>query len=353
MASIVTKWCQPGKEQYSIELLDQLDPHEKSLMKVAEKNKNKEGKNIPSQIVINHFTQQYPRPKWLRGPWSIDYLVGDTPNGIMRIYNLHDSHLLPEKCGKGTMDANNWIIQVLQSADVFVDVFVESAPPIRTFFGSEYQEETLKLRPGSLSNLVKRLGSCIREREDCPAPNTRIHGVDVRQIGRVLQAEIREAYPDPETSDATLEESIPEVINMAVGIFASVKMQKQIQDLPKCIFEKLIGKFTENLRDCLLNINDSDMTYRNQIASLTICIGSVLMDIYLLGRLFKTFDTTEERGKTSHVSNAIIYTGADHAAEYRDLLESCGFRVVFENSSSGYKDQCVDISEMPYPLFRG
>ncbi len=70
MAEIVTKWCQPGKNQYSIDLLEQLDPYQKSLMKVAERNKDKKGKDIPSRIVINYFTQQYPQPKWLRGPWQ-------------------------------------------------------------------------------------------------------------------------------------------------------------------------------------------------------------------------------------------------------------------------------------------
>ena len=76
------------------------------------------------------------------------------------------------------------------------------------------------------------------------------------------------------------------------------------------------------------------------------------MDVYLMGRLFKTFDTTKERGQPDRVHNAIIYTGLRHAAEYRDILESCGFRVAFENRSSGHKDQCVDVGEMQYPLFR-
>ena len=67
MVSIVTRWCQPGEDRYSIDLLEKLEPHRESLMKVAEKNKDKKGKDIPSRIVINYFSEQYPKPKWLRG----------------------------------------------------------------------------------------------------------------------------------------------------------------------------------------------------------------------------------------------------------------------------------------------
>jgi hypothetical protein len=354
MASVVTKWCQPGKDRYSIDLLEQLDPYQKSLMEVAEKNKDKKGRDIPSRIVINYFTQQYPQPKWLRGPVQLEYLVGKTDNGIMRIYNLHDSHVRPEKCKKGTMMANEWIIKVIKSADVFIDVFIESAPPIKTFFGGKkYKEHEYELHPGALSDLVKELNQCITQREDCPAPNSRIHGVDVRQIGRTLQKQIGKAYPDPETSNTPFEEAILRVINLSVEIFASVKMQKEIRDLPKCIFKKLVEKFRENLKNCLLEINIPEIVYADRIKSLTMCIGGILMDIYLLGRLFKTFDVSGEKGHPDRVHNAIIYTGFHHAIEYKRILTSCGFEVVFENQSSGDEKQCVNISEMPYPLFRG
>jgi len=353
MASIVEKWCQPGKEQYSIELLEKLEPYQKSLMKVAEKNKDIPSKDIPSRIVINHFARRYPRPTWLRGPWLVDYLVGKTPGGIVKVYNLHDAHVHPKKCGEGSMMASEWIIRVLKSADVFVDVFIETAPPVKTFFGGKkYKEYEYELRPGALADLVKELNQCITQKEDCPAPNSRIHGVDVRQIGRVLQKQIEKAYPDPETSDISFDEAVLRVIDLSVEIFASVKMQKQVRDSDKCIFEKLVKKFRESLKDCLLEINMPAIVYADRIKSLTMCIGGVLMDIYLLGRLFKTFDASKEKGQPGGVHNAIIYTGLHHAIEYKRILTSCGFEVVFEGRSSGDEDQCVDVSEMPYPLFR-
>nr|QBK85973.1 MAG: hypothetical protein LCMAC101_05680 [Marseillevirus LCMAC101] len=351
MASTVTKWCQPGKEQYSIDLLDKLKPHEKSLMKVAEKNKGKKGKDIPSRIVINYFTKKYPRPTILQGPWQLEYLVGETPNGIMRVYNLYDTHLLPKKCGKGMMKADEWIIGVLKSADVFVDVFVETAIPSKTFFGRKYIPIKHESRPGALTDFIKKTDTCVKQKKQCPAPNSRIHGVDVRQIGYALEKQIRLAYPD-EIDDVT-NKVARNLINMSVKILSSTKMQKEIEDLPKCVFTKLIEKFTDNLEKCLLDINKPSMPYKTRIESLWMCIGSILMDTYLLGRLFKTFDVSRERGQPDRVHNAIIYTGSDHSVVYRDVLKSCGFNVVFKNKSSGVKNQCVNIRKMPYPLFRG
>jgi len=353
MASIVAKWCQPGKKQYSAELLDELRPYKKSLMKVAEKNKNKKGRDIPSQIVINHFTKEYPRPKWLRGPVRVDYLVGKTPHGIMRVYNLYDVHDKPKKCGKGMMKADQWIIDVLKSADVFVDVFVEAVIPSKTFFGRKYQPIDHRLNPGILADFIKETGVCIKQKKQCPAPNSRIHGADVRVIGQSLQDQIEKAYPD-KTGRKAGNKAARRLIDMSVKILSSAKMQKETKDLPKCIYTKLIEYFAVDLKKRLLHINKTSMSYKERVEYLWKNIGKILMDVYLLGRLFKTFDTTKERGYPNRVHNAIIYSGGHHSRVYRNILEFCGFKVVFKNKSEGGdEDQCVDISKMPYPLFRG
>ena len=189
MATTITKWCHSGKDQYDIELLEELNPHRKSLMEVAEKHKNEKGKNIPSWMIINHFTKKYPHLDLLEGPIQIEYLVGETPNGILRIYNIHDWHRQPEKCNNGNMRVNEWILQVLKSADVFVDVFLEDSPPMKTFFGDDYSAFDYEFGKGTLHDIVMSLRDCIREKKNCPAPNARIHGVDVRTVGNVLKSQ--------------------------------------------------------------------------------------------------------------------------------------------------------------------
>ena len=98
----------------------------------------------------------------------------------------------------------------------------------------------------------------------------------------------------------------------------------------------------------------------------------LIMDIYLLARLFRTFnvDSKDKRKHPSNVQNAIIFAGGIHATNYEIFLQQVGFEEVYSvgNFRSDFNDvarymngdppfrsdkehQCLDISNMPNPLF--
>jgi hypothetical protein len=364
MALIIEKWCQPGNDRYSIELLEQLEPYQKSLMEVAEENKDKKGKEIPCRMIINHFTQEYPLIKTLLGPYQINYMVGNTPCGTLRIYNLHDFHAEPRCSGPYPMRANTWILEILKSADVFVDLFIESSPPDLKGFYEEGPYSKMPPLPvdgyGTMVSLILQLDKCIREKTSCPVPNARIHGINVRVMGNALRYHIAQMYPEPPlTSEGKLPDVPDEVMiklkYMAETIINSKKMKKQLRDCPECICDQFS---TDNInKKITFAVSQSNryQIYKDRVNWIYVTVGGIIMDVYFLGRLFRKFDTSKERGKPDRVQNAIIYSGGAHAVTYESILNDCGFKTIFSKGSrrvEGPQSQCLDIFDIPRPFFR-
>ena len=184
MADIVYLWFNSEKEKYSPDLIDQLNEYKNSLLPIAEKNKDKKGKNIPSTMIINHFTKSYPHPKVLVGAYKLEYFVGESPNGKIRIYNLYDEHKILFKHNKEHMFVSDWIIEILKNSDVFIDVFLEYDIP--------FKGHNLKKRPswyynqGELTKTIGILEDCMIHKKGCPTPNSRVHGADVRKRQEII-----------------------------------------------------------------------------------------------------------------------------------------------------------------------
>ena len=94
------------------------------------------------------------------------------------------------------------------------------------------------------------------------------------------------------------------------------------------------------------------------------------MDIYLLSRLFRSFNV-ENISHPYTLDNAIIFAGGIHTTTYEIFLQRLGFDEVYAkgNFESNYDDiteylsgsnkkkylnkeiQCLDINDLPRPLF--
>ena len=369
MAKVITKWCSSGKDQYSVRLIDQLDDYQDSLLPIAKKNqRKKKSAAIPSRMIINHFKNPYPRPNYIEGVNGFSYLKGNSNHGPLNVYILYDVHKVSTDCENSKVanwqPVNEWIMDVLQSSDVFVDVFLESSWRARQFFGENYVPRVSKSIPGTLAQTVDQLHECLFDQK-CSAPNIRVHGVDIRGLGRNLKTQISDIVQS-EKFDTTKWHSLKKKIKkMIVDIIETEKMKKEMKDAPACIKKILIKSVDGRLEYFKPMIEHALNFYMSLIPTINMIGGAIIMDIYALSRLFKRFNIQQkDRGMPDIISNVIIYTGGVHSEYYKTTLKQCGFDVVFDNSPTAdhmasistmeYVDDklCVDVRKLPYPLFR-
>ena len=363
MAEIIRRWCSSEKEKYSPDLIDKLDEYENELLPIARKNKNRKGKKIPSTMIINHFTKSYPRPKVLLGPYKLEYLTGNTPNGKLRIYNLHDYHRHITKKNKEHMFASEWILETLKNSDVFIDVFLEYDIP--------FKGHNLKKRPswyynqGELTKTIGILEDCMIHKKGCPTPNSRVHGADVRKRQEIISEfeKIIRRNKGEKLTKSTVK-SLREYIH---NILQTKKIKKQFINTPDCIrneiFNIIDNRFLEELEK--IKHISSDEILEDTGAIIGSSIGVILMDAYLLGRLFRKFDIRpSDKGMSENIQNVIIYAGGEHSEFYTKVLQKCGFKLKYSVGVTGktidyalqkgelIKYMTLDISNIPYPLFR-
>ena len=72
-------------------------------------------------------------------------------------------------------------------------------------------------------------------------------------------------------------------------------------------------------------------------------IGSRIMDVYGLGRMFRNFKNDKK------ISNIIVYTGEYHSEFYRKVLKNLGFD---EIKAKKKYNRCLDVKELKQPFFR-
>lgn len=93
--------------------------------------------------------------------------------------------------------------------------------------------------------------------------------------------------------------------------------------------------------------NDAQSTIY-EIAGIILSLVTCNMDLYLAGRMFRTFRNM--RGQYSKPpQNIIVYVGDKHAREYRGLLDDMGFEKRGEVYSRD--DRCIDLSGFKQPFF--
>ena len=125
----------------------------------------------------------------------------------------------------------------------------------------------------------------------------------------------------------------------------------------KLYYSTLIREFKEEYKkdiDPIINnistkeeINFSDI---NKLSDLLHEFAVMIMDIYILGRLFKEY-----------VQNSIIIAGRNHTDKYEDILKNIGYKVIFSKDiykmewherESGHPDlyskRCIDVSDAQF-----
>lgn len=344
MEQYVTSYCKTLDPIY----LEKLRKYKNELVEICRQEKKAKGKPrrfyAITDLVINHFTKTIPRYEYLSGTSGIYYMT----NGTKKIYLIGDIHNTIGECtsDKEPIRVNDWIHNILDTSDVFIDFFLEIDENNPGFlskakYATNIQRdiEIIKWfgkRPDTLSKSIAEHYNCFKLNDKrCIYNNARIHFSDIRRY--ILEIYQNTRYKTDLTDDQLFE-----------YLMSSPRIASQYNHVPEHIRDKIISFIK------LVYNTPNDNPYYAWV-----------MDLYLLLRLFRTFD----KGSLPRtIDNSIIYTGHSHILYYIIFLESIGFTIKQEFSNTpitrNIKEildekiqfpnsnlQCINISKLSYPLF--
>lgn len=182
----------------------------------------------------------------------------------------------------------------------------------------------------------------------------------------------KKALLDPRNSKEIDEyknaKSLPSLINMYKNIYNKFKLEKQLSQINshiRDILEKYMNDKFNELDFKYINFNNinkfintlpintfptkSQTKELNKYTKYNILFESIFMDVYLMARVFRTFDKKEYQYSESP-KNIIIYVGSKHAENYREILHKLRFKELFKKEAK-YGEFCIDISKLKQPLF--
>ena len=179
-------------------------------------------------------------------------------------------------------------------------------------------------------------------------PNVRFHYADIRpQYGRYIDVDLEKYFKKVKTvSELELYNEV---------LMNTLKIKKQLNSIPLKIKDELNKFYKTKIRMILekypnkgskggyytdiYNINKRFVDFPAKWNDFFLEYHAIFMDIYLLGRLFKSYIS----------DNVIIHTGSAHTRNYVAFLSSLGFSTVYTNNTKMDKQQCVtlEIDKIP------
>jgi len=271
------------------------------------------------------------------------YMYGGRPT---LIHNFGDEHLLRSGCsGKNNFISEEFVsieelisntIDDAKKNETVIDLFLEG---VRHNNYSHYYINELKLlHRGALNRLEYKFSSCLCLSEDkieeCRKkfPNGRIHAIDLRDV----LGYNKRVIPNIENKKS----------DTWIAFRSTVKNQiYRVEDA--------------DVREHLLKLYDSIKALSQE--QLQDNFYSDLMDIYLLGRLFRRYDPPfNSKPKTdfnnSPVKNAVIYSGDNHKNIYDKFFKKIKAINLYSFNSpfiinDDIEAQCVEIPTIFNCLF--
>ncbi len=304
--------------------------------------------NVVGPVSLTEFkTEQY-------GGYHI-YVFGDFHASEVECQDTSASRPLLQDFVENTINLNK---------DKMIDVFVES----------DFQEqghEALEYESSYLEDFKDHFKYClVRDKYQCKFKNARFHYADLR---KTVKSPIRNLAQSILTAErlgdtnkmneiiAQSQANYDELKNVKFDDFLLVpKINKQfihinhveLQTKIKIFFEARFNKFLNRALQLLSNVSRNGQANDPRMpelwSNLAVC-GALIMDMYLIMRLFRSFVT----GKNPTAQYSIIYAGNVHANTYRDLFDYLGFVKIAEETSSekGKSFQCLPLVKFKRPFF--
>jgi len=290
------------------------------------------------------------------------------------IYTFGDQHVIEPKCKE---DSKNNYIDIVDFIQLTIEQFKDKK--IDIFIENPLEKENLNYvkNDNYIYKLYNSFSDCFDK--NCKYTNARFHNADPRQdiemhdifsaVSRILEGKtnLRGLRTDLHIINIWLnnEKIFENVINRKTTKQISNVRDKDV--LSVLTYHKnwvlnyfktniMATKFAiqTNIKDFLKTIytnRNLSESFKNQLESFSILLmqtSNLEMDLYLLGRVFRTFGTEAES------QNIIIYTGDAHSNIYRSVLAKLGFldEGYIKREQPG-KDgfQCLNISKFKLPFF--
>jgi hypothetical protein len=317
--------------------------------------KNLKQKPENSSRVINHVD-------YITGPISLSHVY----SGKYRknIYLFGDMHKMVSKCptsvtGKTVKHITAFIADtILLNRNKTIDIYLE-----QSFISDKYP-----VRPGLqnsyLTQVNESLDSCMQIRKHmCKYPNVRVHYVNVRKTipkvkvlndvwhyARMLS--LGEATVPPKDVDDIFPIDTNELLSLT-------KIDKQLNAIRDPLVREYFTAYISNKMFGFLPavvdwINIRDHT-RQSDSSATRIINflNVLMDAYLLTRMFRSYSRSREGKSSTDSMFNIIYAGEAHISNYLKVFSDLEFLVGPSSQSRqlNVDMQCLNVSNRSQPFF--
>lgn len=286
-------------------------------------------------------------PELIEGPLSVSEHRSTKYN--KRIVVFGEQHVHKQGCGGKKI--SQFLQEVVSShPNKQFDLFLEI--PYLT-----QETEFPKEATDDIERILLAFRNCFRyTKGNCEYPNLRAHYTDMRianqltdlsrLVERIVQdsdntkaweevVRIFKGTKDPlqyiiDQADIQgklakqLREADPEVVQSLLNYY-----RQRISDLPKFITE--VEEYISVLKRGYVNHGTS-----RKLGKQLIIIYSIVLDLYLLGRIFRKFQDADSP------TNILIYVGDAHAEAIRGFLTQLGFEKIHEVQS---ENDCVDVSE--------
>ena len=333
-------------------------------------------------LIVNHYEKKKPVFKEISGPVNL-YHVYDTKYG-KDIYLFGEVHGRGDNCGNVHNNSIvNYLKQLIKNTNVFLDIFFEFYMLEKdSSYDASINEDSF------IRDLFQNFKDCI-EQQNCNL--TRIHYFDIRTNARNEPTNlITLVYQKLNQKEEMLSEHMVamlryfddpnKLLKYILDLWSKSKIYKKELNktqnkniasfLKKHIKDEIFLDFETTRKSSITIIetnksiasfltNKSNSSYRDAVSIIfnkLIRINSLFIDTYLLCRLYKKFENSNNQ--PDEPKNVIIYAGAAHIQTYMEFFKynSCleiesSVSLSDLSNNNSKKNRCLDMSSIKQPIF--
>jgi hypothetical protein len=292
-----------------------------------------------------------------------------SPKYDKHIYLFADIHVRNSTCesAKNKIGITDFLKKtIVMNHDKVIDFFIELPVSV---MDEESCSNSLRMKKGLtmtsyLEEIRVEFSSCCGDKKSCEFDNLRYHIMDNRQEGLIGKL-ITKIFTTDRNNGLEFLNTIRSEFLEAIGLdpislkewtdmLIPPKTRKQLK---KSNIEREIYETFENQIYLTWQAIKSVQQYykkeipAKQVKNITNLFDVPMMDIYILSRMFRTFQQKENEYSESP-KNIMVYAGMYHINLYSRFLTKLGFKLLHKAEQKDIMGiQCIRISELKQPFF--